>query len=55
VLQDQAGEERKTDGGLVVSRHETKDAVSFKGGMGFMGGGMGGLAAPVHASGFSKK
>jgi hypothetical protein len=54
VLQDQAGEERKTEGGLVVSRHETKDSISFKGGTGMMGG-MGGLASPIHASGFSKK
>jgi hypothetical protein len=50
VLHDQKGEDRKTDGGLVVSRHETKDAVSFSaGGMGMMGG-----AAPIHASGYAK-
>jgi hypothetical protein len=50
VLHDQKGEDRKTDGGLVVSRHETNDAVSFSaGGMGMMGG-----AAPIHASGYSK-
>ena len=37
VLQNQ-GEGRKTEGGLVVSRHETKDTVSFSAGaMGMMG------------------
>ncbi len=49
VLHDQKGEDRKTDGGLVVSRHETSDAVIFSAGaMGFGG------AAPIHASGYSK-
>jgi hypothetical protein len=52
VLHDQDGGERKTDGGLVVSRRETNDAVSFSaGGMGMMGGSMGG---PIHSSGYSK-
>lgn len=56
VLRDQ-GEEKKTEGGLVVSRHETKDAVSFHAGgpMGGMGTGMGGFGGgPIHSSGYSK-
>lgn len=57
VLHDQEGQEKKTEGGLVVSRRETKDAVSFHagammGGMGMRGGSFGG---PIHASGYSKK
>ncbi|MBI3863101.1 MAG: hypothetical protein HY290_14515 [Planctomycetia bacterium] len=53
ILHDQPGENRKTEGGLVVSRHETKDAISFSAG-GMMGGMGGGMAAPVHAAGFAK-
>jgi hypothetical protein len=60
VLRDQESATRKTEGGLVVSRHETNDRISFSaagffGGMVMgMGGAMGGSAAPVHSSGFSK-
>jgi hypothetical protein len=54
VLRDQESAARKTCGGLVVSRHETNDRISFSAGaMGGMGM-MGGSAAPVHSSGFSK-
>ena len=53
--QNQEGEPRKTEGGLVVSRHETSDRISFSAGaMGGMAGGMGMFGAPVHSSGFSK-
>ncbi|MGQ0637082.1 MAG: ARPP-1 family domain-containing protein [Planctomycetaceae bacterium] len=52
VLRDNAGATQKTNGGLVVSRHETKEAVSFGGGMGGMG--MGGFGGAIHASGFAK-
>jgi len=51
VLHDQQGEGGKTEGGLVVSRRETKEAVSFS------AAGMGGMIAfpaPVHASGYKK-
>jgi len=58
ILRDQEEGTRKTDGGLVVSRHETKDAISFSAGaMGGMGGGMGMggfVGGPVHAAGYSK-
>lgn len=56
VLRDQGAESRKTDGGLVVSRHETDDRISFSanGMAGGMGGGMGMGAGPVHAAGYSK-
>jgi len=57
ILQDQDAEHRKTEGGLVVSRHETDDRISFSAGaMGGMGGGMGmgGFGGPVHSSGYSK-
>jgi len=55
VIRDRGDEAGKVDGGLVVSRHETKDTVSFSamGGMG-MGGFGGGFGAPIHSSGFSK-
>jgi hypothetical protein len=59
VLREQGAESRKTEGGLVVSRHETDDRISFSAGA--MGGGfaggmgmMGGSAGPVHAAGYSK-
>jgi hypothetical protein len=58
ILRDQdAAGSRKTDGGLVVSRHETNDHIGFSAGaMGGMGGGMmgGGFGGPIHSSGFSK-
>jgi len=47
VLHEQEGAEKKGEGGLVVSRRETPEAVSFS------AGGMG-MAAPIHASGYSK-
>jgi hypothetical protein len=49
VLHDQEGGDKKTEGGLVLSRRETPEAVSFSAGMGMMGG-----AAPIHSSGYSK-
>ena len=58
VLRDQDTESRKTEGGLVVSRHETDDRISFSadavGGMGGGMGMMGGFGGPVHSSGYSK-
>lgn len=60
VIRDQAGADRKTKGGLVVSKRETKEAVSFSasamgGGMGMGGGGMGGgFGGAIHAAGFAQ-
>ena len=59
VLQDQNTQSGKTAAGLVVSRHETLDRISFSAGaMGGMGGGMrisvGEPAGPVHAAGYAK-
>jgi hypothetical protein len=51
VLHDQQGDGPKTEGGLVVSRRETKEAVSFS------AAAIGGMSAtyfPVHASGYKK-
>jgi hypothetical protein len=53
VLRDQGTETRKMEGGLVVSRHETNDRISFSaGGMG--GGLVGGFGDTVHAAAYSK-
>jgi len=53
VLRDQESAAEKTEGGLIVSRHETNDRISFSAGVSGIGGGMG-AAAPVHAAGFAK-
>lgn len=52
VLQGTVKDSKRTPGGLVVTRRETKDATSYSAGARGMGGGFGG--APVHASGFSR-
>jgi len=53
VLRDQESAAQKTEGGLIVSRHETNDRISFSAGGSGMMGGMG-AAAPLHAAGFAK-
>jgi hypothetical protein len=54
-LQDQSDATSRVEGGLIVSRRETRQAFSFSAGMGAMGGmGMGGFGGAIHSSSFSK-
>lgn len=62
VMQANVEEKKLTDGGLLVTRHGTDNAVSFSaedaslgGAMGGAGGFGGGFGGSVHSAGFSRK